>query len=214
MMLDAEESVENCFATSGDGENVLSNKGKSRIAVGRVGSKPIPVPSGVTVLVDCENRVSVEGPLGKLAQAFRPEIPIEISSEEIRVLRPSDAPHHRALHGLTRALLNNMVVGVTEGYNRPLELVGTGYRVQESGRKLVFQVGYSHPVEVDPPEALTVTVESPIRLIISGSDKQLVGQFAANIRAIRPPDAYKGKGIRYAGEQIRLKPGKKAARAA
>ena len=199
---------------SGDGEIVLNSNGKSKKVVARIGSKPIPIPSGVIVVVDEEHRVSVEGPLGKLTQEVHREIPVEISADDIRVRRPSDAPRHRALHGLTRALLNNMVIGVTEGYNRPLELVGTGYRVQESGTKLIFQVGFSHPVEVDPPDGLTVTVESPIRLVISGSDKQLVGQFAANIRAIKPPDAYKGKGIRYAGEQIRLKPGKKAARAA
>ena len=214
MTLAAKESAGKYFAMSGDGEIVLNSNGKSKRVVARIGSKPIPIPTGVIVVAEQEHRVSVEGPLGKLTQEFHREIPIEISADEIRVRRPSDAPRHRALHGLIRALLNNMVVGVTEGYSRPLELVGTGYRVQESGTKLIFQVGFSHPVEVDPPDGLTVTVESPIRLVISGSDKQLVGQFAANIRAIRPPDAYKGKGIRYAGEQIRLKPGKKAARAA
>ena len=179
-----------------------------------MGSKPVLVPDGVTVSVGPRNQVAVEGPRGVLNQAFDPSMSILVDGGQVRVERPSDQRHHRALHGLTRALLQNMVVGVTEGYRRALELVGTGYRVQHTGDKLVFQVGYSHTVEVAPPEDLAVEVESPVRLVVSGNDKQRVGQLAANIRAIRPPDSYKGKGIRYAGEEIRLKPGKKAARAA
>lgn len=192
---------------------MTEERGKRKV-VARIGSKPVVVPDGVTVSIGDGNHVAVQGPRGVLNQAFDPSMTIQVEGGEVRVERPSDQRHHRALHGLTRALLQNMVVGVTEGYRRALELVGTGYRVQQAGDKLVFQVGYSHTVEVAPPDDLQVEVESPVRLVVSGNDKQRVGQLAANIRAIRPPDSYKGKGIRYAGEEIRLKPGKKAARAA
>jgi large subunit ribosomal protein L6 len=137
---------------------------------------------------------------------------ITLADGVLRVGRPSEERRHKALHGLTRALLNNMVMGVTQGYERALELVGTGYRAQQAGKKVVLQVGYSHPVEVETPPGITITVQSPIRLVVSGCDKQQVGQMAAMIRAIKPPDHYKGKGVRYAGEVVHLKPGKAAAR--
>ena len=190
---------------------VVEKREKKRV-VGRVGSKPIPIARGVEITIAPGNEVSVKGPLGTLSQAFHPDMVISIEEDVLTVARPSDQRHHRALHGLTRALLYNMVVGVSEGYQRALELVGMGYRAQQDGQKVVLQVGYSHPVNVDPPEGITLTVESPIRISVSGCDKQQVGQVAADIRAVRKPDAYKGKGVRYAGEEVRLKPGKAAAR--
>ena len=190
---------------------VVEKREKKRV-VGRVGSKPIPIARGVEITIAPGNEVSVKGPLGTLSQAFHPDMVISIEEDVLTVARPSDQRHHRALHGLTRALLYNMVVGVSEGYQRALELVGMGYRAQQDGQKVVLQVGYSHPVNVDPPAGITLTVESPIRISVSGCDKQQVGQVAADIRAVRKPDAYKGKGIRYAGEEVRLKPGKAAAR--
>lgn len=180
--------------------------------VARVGDKPIPVPSGVEVTISADNVATVTGPRGQVVQPFRPEMLITLTDGVIRVDRTSDQRRVKALHGLTRSLLNNMVVGVSEGYERALELVGTGYRVQEAGEKIVLQVGFSHTVEFGPVEGVTVTVQSPTRIVLSGCDKQRVGQAAAQIRAIRPPDHYKGKGIRHSGEQVRLKPGKSAAR--
>jgi len=191
--------------------SVVKEKEKKRI-VGRIGSKPIAIITGVEVEISADNYVTVKGKLGSLYQAFDPEMLIQSDGQTINIQRPSDQPHHRALQGLTRALLYNMVVGVTEGYQRFLELVGMGYRVQQDGVNLVFNVGYSHTVQVAPPEGITFTVESPTRVAVFGCSKQQVGQIAAQIRSIRKPDAYKGKGIRYFGEVIRLKPGKAAAR--
>jgi large subunit ribosomal protein L6 len=186
-------------------------KEKRRI-VARIGSMPIPVPRGVDVTLGTDNDVMVKGPLGTLQQQFHPDLMIERQDGVIVIGRPSDAQQIRALQGLTRALLNNMVVGVTEGFTKRLELVGTGYRVQQSGENITLQVGYSHPVDIEAPTGITLTVEGPTRLSVAGCDKQQVGQIAATIRAVRKPDAYKGKGIRYSGEIVRLKPGKSAGR--
>lgn len=191
--------------------SVVNNKEKKRV-VGRIGSKPILITSGVEIEISNSNYVTVKGKLGTLSETFDPEMDIQSDGQTIKVLRPSDQPRHRALQGLTRALLFNMVTGVSEGYQRLLELVGMGYRVQQDGVNLVFNVGYSHTVQVSPPEGITLTVENPTRVTVSGCSKQQVGQIAAEIRSIRKPDVYKGKGIRYVGEEIRLKPGKAAAR--
>jgi large subunit ribosomal protein L6 len=186
-------------------------KEKRRI-VARIGSMPIPVPSGVDVTLGADNEVMVKGPLGTLEQQFHSDLMIERQDGVIVIGRPSDTQYIRALQGLTRALLNNMVVGVTEGFTKRLELVGTGYRVQQTGENITLQVGYSHPVDIEAPSGITLTVEGPTRLSVAGCDKQQVGQIAATIRAVRKPDAYKGKGIRYSGEIVRLKPGKSAGR--
>ena len=186
-------------------------KEKRRI-VARIGSMPIPVPSGVDVTLGADNEVMVKGPLGTLEQQFHSDLMIERQDGVIVIGRPSDTQFIRALQGLTRALLNNMVVGVTEGFTKRLELVGTGYRVQQTGENITLQVGYSHPVDIEAPSGITLTVEGPTRLSVAGCDKQQVGQIAATIRAVRKPDAYKGKGIRYSGEIVRLKPGKSAGR--
>ncbi len=177
----------------------------------RIGKKPIPLPSGVSVLVG-EGEVSVKGRMGELRQTVNPDIVVREENGQILVERPSDQRHHRALHGLTRALIANMVTGVNEGFTRTLELVG--YRVQAQGSALNLQLGFSHPVVVDPMEGITFEVEGNNRIQVRGLDKQIVGEQAARIRRIRPPDAYKGKGVRYAGERLRLKPGKSAAKRA
>jgi large subunit ribosomal protein L6 len=169
---------------------------------------PIPKPDGVTVDVEGP-QVTVKGPRGELVREFHPEMSIELEDGEILVKRPSDARQHRALHGLTRALLANMVEGVTEGYVRRLQVEGVGYRAEMNGDSLVLNVGFSHTVEVEPPPGITFTVERGSRIFsVEGIDKELVGNTAARIRGIRPPEPYKGKGIRYEGEYIRLKPGK------
>ncbi len=190
---------------------VEKTKEKRRI-VARIGSMPIMVPRGVDVTLGSANDVTVKGPRGTLQQQFHPDVTIDQQDRVIIIDRPSDHQRVRALQGLTRALLNNMVVGVTEGFQKNLELVGTGYRVQQSGANIILQVGYSHPVDIETPEGITLTVEGPTRLSVAGCDKQMVGQIAASIRAVRKPDAYKGKGIRYSGEIVRLKPGKSAGR--
>lgn len=175
----------------------------------RVGKLPVPVPDGVEVRVD-GSRVSVKGPKGSLEQSFDPDMGIELVDGEVRVTRPTDQVRHRALHGLTRSLIANMVEGVTEGFRRSLEIQGVGYRAETRGRNLVLNVGFSHPVEFDVPEGIEIEVENPTLLHVKGADKQLVGEVAAEIRHVRPPEPYKGKGIRYVGEQVRRKAGKAA----
>lgn len=175
----------------------------------RVGKMPIPLPKGVTVAIDQGNAITVKGPKGQLAQQFSPDINVELQGSELRVSRPSDADRHRALHGLTRALLNNMVTGVSSGFTRLLDIEGVGYRAGILGKNLVVLVGYSHPVEVVPPAGITFEVDRTGRQItISGIDKQVVGEMAAEIRGLRPPEPYKGKGVRYRGEKVRQKAGK------
>jgi large subunit ribosomal protein L6 len=173
----------------------------------RIGRMPVEIPGGVDVTID-GRAVSVQGPRGTLALELTP--PIEITREDstLRVTRPSDEGQVRALHGLSRTLVANMVTGVTEGYSKTLEIVGVGYRVQQRGSNLEFSLGFSHPVMVNAPDGITLRVETPTRLVVEGIDKQLVGEVAANIRKLRKPDPYKGKGIRYQGEQIRRKVGK------
>ena len=173
----------------------------------RIGRMPIPVPQGVTVEVK-PGLVRVKGPKGELVVEIDPEMKVVLEEGVIRVERPSEARRHRALHGLTRTLIANAIEGVTKGYEKELEIRGIGYRAKMSGNKLELSVGFSHPVFFEPPEGIKIEVPEPTKIKVSGIDKQKVGQVAANIRAIRPPDAYKGKGIRYAGEVVRLKPGK------
>ena len=173
----------------------------------RIGRLAIAVPSGVEVTQEGRT-LRVKGPLGELSREIHPEMKIEREDGELRVVRPTDEPRHRALHGLTRTLVNNMVTGVTSGFTKALEISGVGYRAQLQGEKLVLALGYSHPVEVEPPAGIQFRVETPTRLAVFGPDKELVGQVAARIRSQRKPEPYKGKGIRYAGEQIRRKAGK------
>ncbi|MEE8337312.1 MAG: 50S ribosomal protein L6 [Dehalococcoidia bacterium] len=177
----------------------------------RIGKQPISIPDGVTVTLDGAAGAVVcvvKGPKGELHQDVHPDISVTIDSGQLIVTRPSDTPKHRALHGLTRALLQNMVVGVTEGYRKTLEIVGTGYRATLEGETLVLNVGFSHRVTVEPLAGVSFEVESPTRLHVSGIDKQAVGQQAALVRRVRPPEPYKGKGIRYLGEVVRRKAGK------
>ena len=173
----------------------------------RIGKQPIPIPSGVEVQV-ADSRVSVKGAKGSLALQLHPALSVAITDGNVVVSRPTDESLHRALHGLTRSLIANMVEGVTNGYTRTLEIQGVGYRAALKGATLEIAVGYSHPVIVEAPAGITFEVPQPNRIIVSGTDKQAVGQVAANIRAIRKPDPYKGKGIRYQGEYVRKKAGK------
>jgi large subunit ribosomal protein L6 len=176
----------------------------------RIGKLPVPIPDGVDVTLS-DRTLTATGPKGTLTQELHPDITVTIADGTVVVTRPDDEREHRALHGLFRSLIANMVVGVSQGYQRRLEIVGVGYRAAARGNDgLTIQVGYSHPVEVDAPEGITFEVPAPTRITINGADKQLVGQVAANIRAIRKPEPYKGKGIRYEGEQIRRKSGKAA----
>jgi large subunit ribosomal protein L6 len=175
----------------------------------RIGRKPIPIPSGVDVAVAGRN-VTVKGPKGMLQRDLHPDMSIRVEEGTIVVTRPSEERLHRALHGLTRSLIANMVDGVTQGFSKVLEIQGVGYRATAKGKDIEFAMGFSHPVLVSPPDGITFAVESPTRIVVSGYDKQAVGQVAANIRAIRPPDPYKGKGIRYEGEYVRRKAGKAA----
>jgi large subunit ribosomal protein L6 len=173
----------------------------------RIGRMPIAVPSGVDVSIDGRN-VTVKGPKGSLSRELHPEIAVARDGDSIVVTRPSEAKTHKQLHGLTRTLVNNMVVGVTDGYRKPLEITGVGYRAALVGRKLQLNLGYSHPIEIDPPAGITFEVENPTKLAVLGIDKELVGEIAARVRSTRKPEPYKGKGVRYAGEQIRRKAGK------
>ena len=173
----------------------------------RIGRMPIALPEGVEVVQE-GSRLRVSGPLGTLEREIHPEMKVERNDGQLQVVRPSDQPRHRALHGLTRTLVSNMVTGVTTGFSRALEISGVGYRAQLQGQKLVLALGYSHPVEVDPPAGIEFRVESPTKLSVFGADKELVGQTAAYIRSRRKPEPYKGKGIKYAGEHILRKAGK------
>jgi len=168
---------------------------------------PIPVPPEVKVSI-AKDLVTVTGPKGELSRRFNPDMAITLDNNNLIVSRPSNGRTHRSLHGLTRTLLANMVEGVTKGFDKSLEIVGVGYRAEKTGDKLVLRIGYSHPVEVSPIPGVSLDVEGKNRIKVSGIDREVVGEMAAEIRAIRPPDAYKGKGIRYLGEPVRLKPGK------
>jgi large subunit ribosomal protein L6 len=175
----------------------------------RIGKAPIPIPAGVDVQVD-GNRVTVKGPKGELSQNVSPDMAIALRDGVLTVSRPSDANTHRALHGLTRTLLANMVIGVTSGFEKRLDIVGVGYRAALKGKDLEIQVGYSHPVVVTPPKDIEFEVPTATQIVVKGISKQQVGQVAADIRAIRSPEPYKGKGIRYQGEVVRRKVGKRA----
>lgn len=175
----------------------------------RIGNKPITIPAGVEVKLN-ENTITVKGAKGELSYDFNHEISVKVEGNEIHVTRPSDDKTHRSLHGTTRANIHNMVVGVSDGFEKILEIVGVGYRAQLQGNTLVLAAGYSHPVNLPIPEGLKLTVPSPTEIHILGCDKQLVGEFAAEIRKVRKPEPYKGKGIHYQGEYIRRKEGKKA----
>jgi large subunit ribosomal protein L6 len=177
--------------------------------VSRIGKQPIPVPSGVTVSIET-GLVRVNGPKGELSERIPRDISVEQDGEQLLVKRPSDRGEHRALHGLTRSLVFNMVHGVTEGYEKSLEIQGVGYRAQKRGSDLELSLGFSHPVSVKAPEGIEFDVPSPTRVVVKGISKQLVGEVAANIRKRRPPEPYKGKGIRYEGEYVARKVGKRA----
>jgi len=174
----------------------------------RVGKKPIEIPTGVTVTIAADNNVIVKGPKGELTRTFSPEMTITQEENVITISRPTDNKEHRALHGTTRAVLANMIEGVSKGFERGLELIGVGYRAQKQGTKLVLNVGYSHPVEIEPEQGIEIEVPSNTKIIVKGANKERVGALAANIRDVRPPEPYKGKGIRYEGEHVRRKEGK------
>jgi large subunit ribosomal protein L6 len=173
----------------------------------RIGKMPIAIPSGVTVNIAGES-VTVKGPKGQLSRSLPTEMRLNLEGNTLTVARPSESKKHRAYHGLTRSLLANMVEGVSKGFEKTLEIVGVGFRAEKVGEKLVIRIGFSHSVEVIPLPGITLSVEGNNRIKVSGINKEDVGEMAAEIRAIRPPDAYKGKGIRYAGEVVHLKPGK------
>ncbi len=173
----------------------------------RIGRLPIPVPSTVDVTIDGRN-VTVKGPRGTLSRSLHPDMTVSREDATLVVTRPTEQKTHKQLHGLTRTLVNNMVVGVTDGYRKGIEITGVGYRAALVGRKLTLNLGYSHPIEINPPEGISFEVENPTRLAVVGIDKELVGQIAAKVRATRKPEPYKGKGVRYAGEVIRRKAGK------
>ena len=177
----------------------------------RVGRQPIPIPSGVTVSVS-PGLVTVTGPKGTLHQQVDTHLSVEVTDGVVHVSPLSEGRKYRALHGLTRTLVSNMVAGVSQGFQKSVELVGVGYRVQQSGKGATFQIGYAKPAEVEPPTGIALVVEGANRVHVQGPDKQQVGAVAARLRSIRPPNAYSGKGIRYVGEAVRLKPGKAASR--
>jgi large subunit ribosomal protein L6 len=173
----------------------------------RIGRLPIAVPSGVDVTIE-GRKVTVKGPKGSLSRELHPDMSISREDDTLVVTRPTEQKTHKQLHGLTRSLVNNMVVGVTDGYRKGLEITGVGYRAVKQGEKLVLSLGYSHQIEIEPPQGITFELENPTRLAVVGIDKELVGEIAAKVRSTRKPEPYKGKGVRYAGEQIRRKAGK------
>lgn len=174
----------------------------------RIGRAPIPVPAGVNVQLEADGTITVKGPKGELTRTLHPAMTVAVADNIITVTRPSDEKAHRSLHGLTRSLVANMVEGVTNGYKKELEVNGVGYRAAKEGKKLVLNVGYSHQVIIEEIPGIAIEVPAPNKIVISGIDKQMVGQFAADVRAKRPPEPYKGKGIKYANEVIRRKEGK------
>lgn len=173
----------------------------------RIGRQPITLPQGVDFKID-GNLVTVKGPKGQLSRVLHKDMQVVMEDNVVRIERPSDGKLHRSLHGLTRTLVNNMVEGVTKGFEKALELTGVGYRASKQGNNLVISVGYSHPVEMEPKEGLEIEVPVPTKVIVKGIDKEAVGAFAANVRSVREPEPYKGKGIKYEGERIRRKVGK------
>lgn len=176
----------------------------------RIGNKVVILPAGTTITVSENNFVTVKGPKGELSYQFNNELSINVEESKVVITRPNDTKEVKAIHGTTRALLNNMVVGVSEGFKKQLDIIGVGYRAQLQGNKIVLSAGYSHNVELEIPNGLTVELPKNTIIIVSGTDKQLVGQFAANIRAVRKPEPYLGKGIRYSTEHVRRKEGKTA----
>ena len=178
----------------------------------RIGIKPVDLPAGVEVKVDGNNVVTVKGPKGELTEQISKLLKIEVKDGVVTVSRDSDAKAHREQHGLARTLIQNMVTGVTQGYEKKLELVGVGYKAEKKGKKLVLNLGYSHPIEMEDPEGITTETPSATEVLVKGTDKAVVGNYAANIRAWRKPEPYKGKGIKYAGEYIRRKEGKTGAK--
>ena len=193
--------------------NTLEREATEGRTLSRIGRKPIPLPDGVEVEIQYGG-VTVKGPRGNLTQNYHPEVIVKLEDGQIIVERVSERRFHHSLHGLTRSLIANAIVGVTDGYTKTLELMGVGYRVQQSGEGIVLNVGYSHQVEIQPREGVTLEVEGNNRVHVRGIDKQKVGELAAQIRKVRPPNAYKEKGIRYQGEVLHFKPGKAAARKA
>jgi len=177
----------------------------------RIGKRPVEIPKGVTVTLK-DRHVSVKGPKGELQRTLPPEMNVDVQEAEILVTRPSDAGRHRALHGLTRTLLANMVTGVTDGFSKSLEIRGVGYKAETMAKGVRLVVGYSHPVEYDAPPGITISIDGPTNVKVEGIDKEVVGQVAAELRSVRPPEPYKGKGIRYAGEYVRAKAGKTGAK--
>ena len=173
----------------------------------RIGKKPVPVPGGVTVTID-GSRVSVKGPKGELTRSFHPDMTFALENGVVTVGRPSDEPRHRALHGLSRALLANMIEGVTKGYQKQLEITGVGYKAEPKPYGLLFSLGYSHTIEYRAPAGIKLTAPQPTQVLVDGTDKEIVGQVAAEIRSLRKPEPYKGEGVKYAGEKIRRKAGK------
>ena len=176
----------------------------------RIGRMPVAIPAGVTVSVEDGNKVTVKGPKGELSRTFAPELTIEEKDGQILVSRPNDLKRNKALHGLTRTLIHNMIVGTSEGYQKVLEINGVGYRAAKQGKVLTLNLGYSHPVEMEDPEGIETVCEGQNKIIVKGISKEKVGQYAAEIRTKRPPEPYKGKGIKYADEHIRRKEGKAA----
>ena len=174
----------------------------------RIGRTPIPIPAGVNVQVSETNVVTVKGPKGELERTINPDIGVNIDGAEIKITRPTDMPRHRSLHGLSRSLIGNMVIGVTDGFRKELDINGVGFRATKEGKKLVMNLGYSHQVIIEETDTITIDVPAPNKVIISGIDKQEVGQFAADVRKKRPPEPYKGKGIKYSDEIVRRKEGK------